>query len=140
MLWTGAAMLLLGGVSALAWALLAPLETVSAAGVGPATRPATRPAELEVVYAADFRPALLAGAQVAEVAQGPLPPLALVGTVGDSLALLRTSANVVEVKAIGEKLLGAEVLAVRSGEVDLRYNGKVVTLKKPPESGRAPIR
>jgi hypothetical protein len=60
--------------------------------------------------------------------------LSLVGTVGHSLALLQTPEGGVEVRAVGETLGGAEVLSVEPLKVELRYNGRIVTLVKPPPS------
>jgi hypothetical protein len=62
-------------------------------------------------------------------------PLTLVGTVGHSLALLRTSDGVVEVRGVGEKFAGAEVVSVEPSRVQVRFNGKVVTLTKPRPAG-----
>jgi hypothetical protein len=52
--------------------------------------------------------------------------------VGHSLALLATPEGGVVVRGVGESLSGAEVISVQPLRVDLRYNGKVVTLTKPP--------
>jgi hypothetical protein len=63
-------------------------------------------------------------------------PLTLVGTVGRTLALLRTTDGTVEVRAVGETLAGAEIVSVEPSRVEVRYNGRVVTLVKPePPAG-----
>lgn len=60
-----------------------------------------------------------------------LPPLALVGTVGTSLAMLRGADGSIQVKGVGDTISGAEVVAIRENQVDLRLNGSVTTLEKP---------
>jgi hypothetical protein len=68
----------------------------------------------------------------APVAQD-IAPLTLVGTVGNSLALLRRPDGSIELKAVGESIDGAQVLAVRVGEVELGRSGQKSILKKPKE-------
>lgn len=70
----------------------------------------------------------------ATAADQPPPPLTLVGTIGDALALLRAPDGSVEVRAVGESVAAATVLAVRPAQVDLRYNGRLVTLRRPADS------
>ena len=65
-------------------------------------------------------------------------PLTLVGTIGDSLALLRRADGVVEVREVGDEIAGAIVLAVRRSQVDLRINGRAVTLDRPAVAQQAP--
>lgn len=60
-------------------------------------------------------------------------PVSLVGTIGTSLAMLKTMSNAVEVCAVGESLSGVTVVAVRTAEVDVRFNGQVIKLSKPAE-------
>ena len=59
--------------------------------------------------------------------------LTLVGTIGTTLALLKTPTNTVEVRGVGESLNGVTVLAVRPSEVDVRFNGQILKLAKPAE-------
>ena len=59
--------------------------------------------------------------------------LTLVGTIGDKIALVQTNDNV-EARAVGERFDGAELLAVRAGEADVRTSSGVVTLRKPAEA------
>jgi hypothetical protein len=64
----------------------------------------------------------------------PVPPnlpISLVGTIGDSLAILRHESGQVEVRAAGEHIAGVEVLDVRPARVQVRHNGQVTTLRKP---------
>jgi hypothetical protein len=64
---------------------------------------------------------------------GSPPPVSLVGTIGASLAMLKTASNAVEVCAVGESVNGVTVLAVRPAEIDIRYMGRTLKLSKPPE-------
>ena len=86
----------------------------------------------------------LGPAAPASVSAAPMPvpppvqanasvPVTLVGTIGTSLAMLRTPANIVEVRGVGESIDGVEVVAVRPAEVDVTFNGRKITLTKPPE-------
>ena len=59
--------------------------------------------------------------------------ITLLGTIGDSLALIQTKDGVVEVKGVGESAGGAKIVSVRPAEVDVEIAGRVVTLKKPKE-------
>jgi hypothetical protein len=61
--------------------------------------------------------------------------LTLVGTIGSSLAMLRTPAGIVEVKAVGESAAGAKVLAIRPSQVDIEQAGQKITLTRPKDSG-----
>lgn len=60
-------------------------------------------------------------------------PVSLIGTIGNSLAMLKTMSNSVEVCAVGDSLSGVTVIAVRTAEVDVRYNGQIIKLLKPAE-------
>src|SRR5688500_13709332 len=57
--------------------------------------------------------------------------ITLVGTIGDTLALIQTQPGLIEVKAVGESVGGAKILAVRPSEVDLQAAGQTTTLTKP---------
>ena len=60
-------------------------------------------------------------------------PFTLVGTIGDSLALLRGADGNVEIKGVDENIAGAQVVAISPGEIRVRYNGKIAKLVKPKE-------
>ena len=60
-------------------------------------------------------------------------PVTLVGTIGQSLAMLRDSDGAIEVRGVGETVAGVEVLEVRPARVQVRYNGEVITLHKPAD-------
>jgi hypothetical protein len=68
-----------------------------------------------------------------------LPPYTLVGTIGDSLALLRSSDGNVEVKAANESVGGMEILRIGAGESRARYNGRMITLQKPKDDSDTAI-
>jgi hypothetical protein len=63
------------------------------------------------------------------------PPITLVGTIGESLAMLRGTDGNVSVLKIGDQLDGVQLLAVRPAQVDVRYNNRTLTLDKPKEAG-----
>jgi hypothetical protein len=63
----------------------------------------------------------------------------LVGTVGNSLAMLRAADGSISLKGIGDQISGAEVIAIRPGQIDVRSGGQTLTLSKPrdpdPQTG-----
>ncbi len=67
------------------------------------------------------------------------PSLAFVGTVGDSLAMIRSADGSVAVVAVGEQIAGAQLLAIRPTQVDLRTSDGTFSLSKaletPDDSG-----
>ena len=71
----------------------------------------------------------------ATAAAGLMPPITLVGTVGTSLAMLRGPDGVVSVLSVGDQLAGAQVLAIRPAQIDVRFNSRTLTLDKPKETG-----
>jgi len=64
---------------------------------------------------------------------GPGGPFILIGTIGDSLAMIRTSAGVVEIKGLGESANGAKIVAIRPAQVDVEVAGQRLTIAKPRE-------
>jgi hypothetical protein len=71
----------------------------------------------------------------------------LVGTIGDSLAMFRMPDGSISLKGVGDKLDGADVVAIRPEQVDMLVAGRQFTLAKPKppaapggsiESGRTP--
>jgi len=145
MLWTAAAMLAMGAVTCATLTILWPLKRVANADADVTTSPSTRPTPLpplESLQAAANVP-LRRAASVAttqpitanSAAAATTPPFTLAGTIGTSLALLRTPAGQIELKAVGEEAMGAKVLAIRPSQVDVRFNGQSVTLQKPKETG-----
>jgi hypothetical protein len=155
MLWTAAAALGAAAVGSVALGLLMPLERVEGEGArrpqGAATKPAGASdlpplASFEKVWNTPLRAPLGAAVPQAAMttqpvvvtpppgADGAPPPVSLVGTIGTSLAMLKTPANTVEVAGIGETVNGVTVLAVRPAEVDVMYMNRTVKLVKPPEA------
>jgi hypothetical protein len=153
MLWATAATLVAGGIAAVALMLWLPLErqeSADAARRTPATKPTTAPGSLpplaafEKLWSMPLRQPLGAAAPMTQaetavtpptptVSDGSPPPVSLVGTIGTSLAMLKTASNAVEVCAVGESVNGVTVLAVRPAEIDIRYMGRTLKLSKPPE-------
>jgi hypothetical protein len=82
------------------------------------------------VYSTSAPPSIPVGPVVAR--PGALP-MTLVGTIGNSLAMLQNPDGSVVIKGVGDQLAGAEVRAIRTGQVDLRYNGQMLTLNKTKE-------
>jgi hypothetical protein len=144
-LWTAAAMLAIGAVACASLTVLWPLERVANADrdarVSPSTRPASLPPLESLQAAANVplrRAATVATTQAitaSSISASDMPPFTLAGTIGTSLALLRTPAGQIELKAVGEDAMGAKVLAIRPSQVDVRFNGRSVTLQRPKEPG-----
>ena len=145
-LWTAAAVLASGAVVCALLIVLWPLKGSANPDanrlVSASTQPASLPA-LESLRTAASVPLRRSGAiATTQDAANPslastsnAPPFTLVGTIGTSLALLRTPAGQVELKAVGEEAMGAKVLAIRPAQVDVRFNGQSLTLQKPKEPG-----
>jgi hypothetical protein len=147
-LYAAAATLAAGAVIVLVVGLTMPLDS-SAPGeparsststdAAAASLPTT--ASLEPLWDLRLRSELIATASphqpttarlAADVAPAPSGvPVSLVGTIGDSLAILRHDSGQVDVRAAGENVAGVEVLEVRPARVRVRFNGQVVTLQKP---------
>jgi hypothetical protein len=145
-LWTAATVLAIGAVTCATLTVMWPL---SGGGVQPrrdqtasaSTQPSSLP-PLESLQAAAnvplHRAAAVATTQTVTAGSSipaDTPPFTLAGTIGTSLALLRTPAGQIELKAVGEEAMGAKVLAIRPSQVDVRFNGQSVTLQKPKEPG-----
>jgi hypothetical protein len=107
------------------------------------THPASEVADLAALEPVLSRPLRGPAASVAHIAppteaHAPPPPVAaagltLVGTIGDSTALLRGSEGTWSRDRSGSAWGGAEVIAVRGGEAQVRIaGGRVVTLRKSP--------
>ena len=147
LLWTAAATLVIGAVTCATVTVLWPLkrahdsdrDAIASASTMPASLP-----PLESLQAAASVPlhrsstAAVATTQAvaaATTSAPETPPFTLAGTIGTSLALLRTPAGQIELKSVGEEAMGAKVIAIRPSQVDVRFNGQSVTLQKPKEPG-----
>ncbi len=97
--------------------------------------------EFESIWRLNLRKSLSDGpvtAPVADVAAAPAGvggPFVLIGTIGDSLAMVRTSSGVVETKGVGELVNGAKIVAIRTAQVDVEIGGQRMTIAKPREGG-----
>ena len=143
-LWTAAATLAIGAVACASLTVLWPLNGFARPGDNAIATASTQPTSLpplESLQAAANVPlrraAAVATTQDAANARAAsasdTPPFTLAGTIGTSLALLRTPAGQIELKAVGEEAMGAKVLAIRPSQVDVRFNGQSVTLQMPKE-------
>ena len=138
-----AATLAVGAIVCASLVALAPLRHARNDGTSSASAPTTQPTSLPPLEALQQaasvplrRTTEVATTQEASpvvASSSDAPPVTLVGTIGTSLALLRTPAGQVELKAVGEEAMGAKVLAIRPAQVDVRFNGQSVTLHKPKE-------
>ena len=138
-------MLAIGAIACASLTLLWPLNTEVATDrdvtASASTQPSSLPpveslqavanVQLRRVTAVAATQSITAGSELAS----DTPPFTLAGTIGTSLALLRTPAGQIELKAVGEEAMGAKVLAIRPSQVDVRFNGQSVTLQKPKEPG-----
>jgi len=138
-------MLAIGAIACASLTLLWPLNTrvatdrdvTASASTQPSSLPpveslqAVANVQLRRVTAVAATQSITAGSELAS----DTPPFTLAGTIGTSLALLRTPAGQIELKAVGEEAMGAKVLAIRPSQVDVRFNGQSVTLQKPKEPG-----
>src|SRR5688500_12017105 len=62
-----------------------------------------------------------------------VPALTLVGTIGQSLAMLRNARGEVELKAVGDTAGDATVTSIQTSRVEMRQNGQSIVLEKPNE-------
>jgi len=142
LLWMAAAGMALAAVGVIAAAVWVPLasETVEAAGtrqLSRGSRDHSLPplASFEPIWQLRLRHDMgaTAGAQpvVAADVAADSAPVTLVGTVGTSLALIRTADGQVKVTAPGERAGDVELIEVRAGEVIVRTGGQMTRLRKP---------
>ena len=153
-LWTLAAVLAAGALLSAALALLLPVEVAydeqaAAHQTRPATSQASPDAQLPLqsfapVWALNLRrplsdspPATNTNTQVENpgTTSGSGAPFILVGTIGDSLAMVSTASGVVELKGVGEQAHGAKIIAIRPAQVDIEMGGARMTVTKPREPG-----
>jgi hypothetical protein len=97
----------------------------------------------ESIWALDLRKPLTGSAadtartieaNPATMATGGGGPFVLVGTIGNSVALVRTGAGgAIEVKGVGEQVNGAKIVAIRPMQVDVEVGGARMTIVKPRE-------
>ncbi len=149
-LWTAAAVAAATGLPAAWYGFAASVLPSDAPARPSAARPTATPAGGPAVLPPDafgdtltrtYRPTLTAA-----TAGGPAPPTAtadaapsappadlrLVGTVGDSTALIRGPDGTTALVEVGDDVDGAVVVAIGPSRVDLRRAGRLTTLRKPP--------
>ena len=150
LLYAAAALLAAGAAGVLILGLTMPLDphetrasqrTTAPSDDGASSLPSV--ASLEALWDLNLRSDLIPAAPspqqparfAADVAPAPSNvPVSLVGTIGDSLAILRHENGQVEVRAAGENVAGVEVLEVRPARVRVRFNGQMITLEKPVDA------
>jgi hypothetical protein len=140
-LWTASGMLCALAIGAAAWVVLHPVETVL---VTQSTHPipTTYPTAMVNLPSLDeVQPFLdkplrhnFSGAIPTTVATAQQnssdPGLILVGTIGNSLAMLKTRDGRIELKAVGESISGLTIVTISATKVEARYNGKLISLDK----------
>jgi hypothetical protein len=96
-------------------------------------------AQFESIWRLNLRKSLTdapANAPVADVSATPPTaasaggPFVLIGTIGDSLAMIRTASGAVELKGLGEMENGAKIVAIRPAQVDVESDGQRTTVAK----------
>ena len=148
MLWTCAVALIALAAGAVAWTFLNPVERDSwVQSVGPSiptTNPTAAPglpslADVQAILDKPLRHNLTGEATATNAAIAAAnsndPPLTLVGTIGNSLAMLRTRDGKIELKAVGESVAGMTVVTISPSRVEMRYNGRLISLDKQPRRG-----
>lgn len=155
MLWSTSAALLMAAVAVAGFAWFAPVEVDDVAAAVPGQRSKDAVATMatttagglpplaafEPVWRANLRRSLGEAAVAAPQTQAAqtagaaaaAPPLTLVGTIGDSLAMLRTAGGTVEVRGVGETIGAAKILQIRPSQVELEIGGQKFTLQTPRE-------
>ena len=139
-LWSGAVLLCALAVAVVAWTILNPIrrETNVQARSIPTTNPT---AMVNLPNLSDAQPFLdkplrhnltgVASTAVATTQQSTAePPLILVGTIGNTLAMLKTRDGKIELKGVGETVGGMTIVTISPAKVEARYNGRVVQLQK----------
>ena len=101
-------------------------------------------ADFESIWRLNLRKSLAdapVSAPVADAGTSPVTaggtggPFVLIGTIGDSLAMIRTSSGAVELKGLGETVNGARILAIRPAQVDVETQGQRSTIAKLRDRG-----
>jgi len=117
---------------ALSGGALPPLEAFSAIWARPLRQPL-------VSAQAKAEPAVDSATAAAIAGRLPGQPLiALMGTIGTSVALLRGPDGEVVAKGVGDQIAGAEVVSIRPAHVEMRFSGRPMLLDKPPDAGIRP--
>lgn len=140
-LWAASAILCACAIAAVAWTIFNPLQgeplPVSARAT-PTTQPTAMvnlpsPSDMDPILDKPLRHSLASSsaAAIATTQQNSNdPPLVLVGTIGNSLAMLKTRDGRIELKSVGESISGLTILAIAPSKIEGRYNGRVIQLEK----------
>jgi hypothetical protein len=147
-LWTLTAALSTGAVVCAGLGLFTPIEVepdsramgrrVAATSQGSADSQLSL-AEFESIWRLSLRmspsdaPVTTPLANTAAMPAGPGGPFVLIGTIGDSLVMIRTATGVVEIKGLGELANGAKIVAIRPSQVDVEVAGQRLTIAQPRE-------
>jgi len=141
LLWTGSVLLCALALGAVAWTILNPIESEPLAQSA-RTIPTTNPtAMVNLPSLSDVQPFLdkpirhnftgaISTAVAAAQQNSAEPPLTLVGTIGNSLAMLKTRDGKIELKGVGESISGITILTITPAKVEARYNGRTISLDK----------
>ncbi len=122
---------------------LPPADPAAVAPPPPASRPSTAPAVTfdDLLDLSLRRPAVAPPATVPAgppVAAPATPDVRLAGIVaepGHSFAVFVTAAGETQVRTVGQRAGGAEVLAISPAAVTVRYAGQSITLHLPARPG-----
>jgi hypothetical protein len=141
-LWTGSALVCALAAGAIAWTLLNPIQSEPVAQIHQSI-PTTNPtAMVNLPSLSDIQPFLdkplrhnFTGSTTTTALATTQPssaelPLILVGTIGNSLAMLKTRDGTIELKAVGETVAGVTIVSITASKVEARYNGKLIQLDK----------
>jgi hypothetical protein len=105
-------------------------------------KPATQPAGLDRLFARSFRNALddapsasakaaaMSAASTRNATASPLQ-VTLIGTIGNSLAMLRLADGSVIARGVGEQIEGAELIRIDSASVAFQRDGQQFSIVKP---------
>jgi len=130
-------------------AVLVPLDAEAPRDNGRAGAPTTAPAvgavgprsAYAVIYGRDLRKPLHDAPPPGPAPAPPKPKFLamLVGTAvepGFTYGVFRTAGGQDKLVSPGERIEGAELVAVRDGQADIRFNGEIITLKVQPREVR----
>ena len=158
-LWSAAGAAVAGAALCVSLEILMPIESVADshehaafAQTKPANSAATLPAlnSFQVVWDKPLRGQL---AQVDDAGPAGGAPansnvatstdsgtnLTLLGTIGQSLAMIRMPDGSTELRHVGEESAGAQILAIRPYQIDIRLDGRTITIAKVQETTINPI-
>jgi hypothetical protein len=150
-LWTLTVLLVAGAVVCAGLGLMTPVEvsedSKQTGRRGSATSQASPDSQMgletfESIWALNLRKPLTdaplaAQATTNDAASGAAAgPFVLLGTIGDSLAMVRTGKGLIEVKGIGDQANGAKIVAIRPSQVDVEVGGTRMTVSKAPQGSK----